>query len=79
MELAAPSLADAVATCIAEGAREIVVVPWFLAPGQHSTRDIPRLADEAAAPHPSVRVRVASPLGAHAKLAELALLRADEI
>jgi sirohydrochlorin ferrochelatase len=79
MELAPPSLADAVAACVAEGARDIIVVPWFLAPGQHSTRDIPRLADEAVAPHPNVRLRVASPLGAHAKLAELALLRADEV
>ena len=78
MELAPPSLAEAVAACVAEGAREIVVVPWFLAPGRHSTRDIPLLADEAAALHPDVRVRVAAPLGAHAKLAELALLRADE-
>ncbi len=78
MELAPPSLAEAVAACVAEGAPEIVVVPWFLAPGQHSTRDIPLLANEAAALHPGVRVRIASPLGAHPKLAELALLRAEE-
>jgi sirohydrochlorin ferrochelatase len=78
MELAPPSLSEAVAACVAGGAREIVVVPWFLAPGQHSTLDIPRLASEAATRHPDVRVRVSAPLGAHAKLAELALLRADQ-
>lgn len=76
MELAPPALADAVADCAREGAREIVVVPYFLAPGSHSTRDIPRLAREAAARHPGVSVRVAEPLGVHPALAEVVLERA---
>jgi len=78
MELAAPSVAEAVDACVAEGAREVVVVPYFLAPGRHSTCDIPRLAREAAARHPGVAVRVAEPLGAHPKLAELVLERATD-
>jgi len=78
MELAAPSVAEAVDACVAEGAREVVVVPYFLAPGRHSTRDIPRLAREAAARHPGVAVRVAEPLGTHPKLAELVLERARD-
>jgi len=78
MELAPPTLADAIEACVAEGAREIVVVPYFLAPGSHSTRDIPALVREAAARHAGLRVRVAKPLGVHPRLAELVLDRARE-
>ncbi len=77
MELAEPSLPDAIAACVAEGAEEVVVQPYFLAPGRHSSEDIPRLTREAAARHPAVRFRVADPLGVHAKLAEVVLERAD--
>jgi len=65
LSLAAPGLAEAIARCVARGAREIVVVPYFLAAGRHATRDIPRLARAAAKEHPGVRVRVAAPLGVH--------------
>ena len=77
MELASPGLADAIAACVAEGAREIVVVPYFLAPGSHSTRDIPQLARDAAANHPGISVRVTAPLGPDPTLARLVLIRAD--
>ena len=42
----------------------------------HGAEDVPRLAQEAAERHPGVSVRVAAPLGPHAKLAEIALERA---
>lgn len=61
-----PTLAEAIADLVARGAREIVVMPCFLAPGRHATRDVPRLARAAAAQHPGVRVRVTAALGAHA-------------
>ncbi len=77
MELAPPSLSDAIDACAADGAQNVAVVPYFLAPGLHSTRDIPRLAEEAARRHPEIAVRVCSPLGAHAKLAEVVLERVD--
>jgi len=78
MELAGPTLAEAVEACVAAGAREIVVVPYFLAPGSHSTRDIPRLARQAAERHPGTEVRVAAPLGVHPALAAVVLDRARE-
>ena len=77
MELAPPSVADAVAACVADGAREIVVVPYFLAPGSHSTGDIPELVREAAVAHPGLSVRVTAPLGPDPALAGLVLQRAD--
>jgi sirohydrochlorin ferrochelatase len=75
LELAPPGLGDALERCAARGAREVVVVPFFLAPGRHSARDIPRLAAEAAARHPEVSIRVAPPLGAHPALVDAVLDR----
>ena len=68
LSLAAPTLPDAIDALAARGTREIVVMPYFLAPGRHATRDVPRLAREAGARHPGVRIRVAKPLGVHAGL-----------
>lgn len=75
LELAAPDLAEAVARCAAHGAREIVVQPFFLAPGRHGSRDIPALAAAAADRHPGVSICVGEPLGAHPLLVEAVLDR----
>ena len=78
LDLAAPDLGEAVARCVARGAREVVVVPFFLAPGRHSARDIPRLAEAAAARHPGVSIRVAPPLGAQPAVVDAVLARLSE-
>lgn len=66
LSLARPSLPEAIDACVAAGAREIVVMPYFLAPGRHASRDVPTLARAARARHPGVRIRVAAALGVHA-------------
>jgi sirohydrochlorin ferrochelatase len=68
MELAAPTIEDAMAACIDQGATEIVIHPYFLAPGRHSTEDIPRMAAEAAAQHGNIPFRVTEPLGLDERL-----------
>ncbi len=76
MELAEPSIATGVQRCVDAGATELLVFPYMLSPGKHSTGDIPRLVHEAAAPHPMLDVRVTGAFGVHEKLAELILARA---
>jgi sirohydrochlorin ferrochelatase len=71
MELAEPTIAQAFARCVAQGARRVVIHPYFLAPGRHSTTDIPRMAAEAAAAHPGVAYVVTSPLGLDPRMAEI--------
>ena len=77
MELAPPDIADAVAACVKAGSTDITVMPYMLAPGRHSTDDIPRMALEAAELHEGVRVRVSEPLGADSRLAEIILTRVE--
>jgi sirohydrochlorin ferrochelatase len=76
MELAEPSISAGVHSCVEAGATELVVFPYMLSPGKHSTGDIPRMVAEAAAAHPTLDVRITSAFGVHEKLAELILGRA---
>lgn len=75
MELAEPTIQQGFDACVAQGAEEIIVHPYFLSPGRHSTSDIPRLVAEAAARHPLVRYRLTEPLGLDRKIGELILER----
>ncbi len=75
LELAPPTIAEAIDACVADGAREIVVHPYFLAPGMHSRRDVPALARAAASKHRGVRVRITAPLGGHDLIVEIVLDR----
>jgi sirohydrochlorin ferrochelatase len=71
MELAKPTLEDAVRACIAQGATRIVVHPYFLAPGRHSTGDIPAMVARMASEHPTIQFHVSEPLGVAPELAEV--------
>jgi len=78
MELAEPTIEQAFAACVAQGARTIVVHPYFLAPGRHSTKDIPRMSRDAAAKYPGVSVSVTEPLGIDPRMIEVILRRVHE-
>ena len=47
MELAEPSIAQAIASCVADGATELIVHPLFLVPGHHLCEQIPQLVESA--------------------------------
>jgi len=76
MELAEPTVAQAFDACVMEGAGHVVVHPYFLVPGRHSTEDIPRMVEEAARRHPGVSYYVTEPLGVHENIIEVILERA---
>ncbi len=78
MELAPPTLAEAFERCAGQGVRSVTVMPYFLGPGRHTTRDIPALVSAVAEAHPEVDLRLAHPLGVHAKLVEVILDRLAE-
>jgi len=64
LELSEPTLDAAVATLADEGHRRIVVLPYFLYPGRHLTRDIPALVEAAAATHPATTLTIGPLFGA---------------
>lgn len=64
LELAEPSIPEGLAACLAEGAREIVVFPYFLAAGTHVVGDIPEAIAAFQAEHPEVRIHLTRHLGA---------------
>jgi sirohydrochlorin ferrochelatase len=76
MELAEPTIPQGFEACVRQGARMVIVHPYFLSPGRHSTSDIPRMVAEAAKRFPDVEYRVTQPLGLHPKIGEVVLERA---
>lgn len=76
MELADPDIAKGFAACVRAGANDVIVFPYMLSPGRHSTNDIPRMVAEAAREFPHVTFSVTPAFGVHEKLAELILDRA---
>jgi sirohydrochlorin ferrochelatase len=68
LELGQPSIPEGIGQAVRDGAREVVVVPYFLSAGRHVAEDIPRLVAEARAQHPGVTIRVTPYLGAAAGL-----------
>jgi sirohydrochlorin ferrochelatase len=79
MELAEPKISQAFDTCVAKGAKEIIVHPYFLAPGRHSTQDIPNMVKDAAKKYPQVSYHITEPLGIHHKIIDVILERAMNI
>jgi sirohydrochlorin ferrochelatase len=77
MELAEPTLADAVEEAVAGGADEVVVQPCFLFDGMHIRRDVPEMLAGFGAAHPGVTFRFGRPLGADARIADILAERAE--
>lgn len=75
MELAEPSLPDAVERVAASGATDVTVLPCFLFMGNHIKHDIPEKVSEAAGPYPGLRFEIREPIGPDPRVAELLLDR----
>lgn len=65
MELAEPDIAQAFRRCVEQGAKRIIVFPYFLSPGRHWSEDIPALVEQAATDHADVEWLVTAPFGLH--------------
>lgn len=77
MELAEPSIADAFARCVEQGATRVVAHPFMLTKGRHVSEDIPRLVAEAAELHEGIEFVIAAPLGSHDGVIEAVVARCD--
>jgi sirohydrochlorin ferrochelatase len=78
LEIAEPDIAQGIANCVAEGAEEIIVHPYFLSPGRHTTQDIPAQVALAAQQYPGIQIQISEPLGGHAALLDIVLDRVSD-
>ncbi|CAN6827364.1 unnamed protein product, partial [Brassica oleracea] len=65
MELAEPSIKSAFSLCVQQGAKRVVVSPFFLFPGRHWHQDIPALTADAAKEFSDISYLITAPLGLH--------------
>jgi sirohydrochlorin ferrochelatase len=78
LELAEPSIEEGGARCVAAGAGQIIMLPYFLSAGVHVRRDLTALKERLASRFPGVMFRLAEPLGRHRGLLEIVEERARE-
>ena len=79
LEIASPSIPEAIEACIGAGATSVVIVPYFLAAGRHVAEDIPRIVQPVAAQHPHVDIHIAPYVGALESVTTLILESAHKI
>jgi sirohydrochlorin ferrochelatase len=73
LQHATPGLREAIAHCIQQRAKKIVIVPFFLQLGTHVTADIPQLVDELRHGHPEIEIALTEPVGSHPLLVDAVL------
>lgn len=77
LEIAKPSIKDALRQQIANGAVNIVVLPYFLSAGRHVLIDIPEQIGQISVEAPTIKINIASYLGASEKIDDLLIDQAS--
>lgn len=73
LELAEPSIPEGIDSCIAAGATEVVVMPYFLSAGRHVVEDVPTIVQRKQAEYPDVKICFSTYLGASSVMPQLIL------
>ena len=71
LEFAAPSLEESMRSCIDKGMSEMVILPYFLASGNHVTRDIPEVLQNIQASYPKVKITLKEHVGSSPGMVDL--------
>ncbi len=77
LELSPPTVPAAIDELVAQGARQVLVLPYLLLHGRHSRADLPRFAAEAESRHPGVVVTVGPPVGVSEVVLQVLLAAAN--
>ncbi len=75
LELAEPDIPAAAARCVARGATEVRMLPYFLSMGVHVAEDLEEHRAAFLKQYPDVQFEVRPPLGLHPKLVEVVIER----
>jgi sirohydrochlorin ferrochelatase len=76
LELGEPDLPGAVARLAAAGVSCVVIVPYFVMPGLHLERDLPRIVEGISREHAGLKIQVTPPLDGHPAMTQILLDRA---
>ena len=77
LEMAEPTISDAIQSCITAGATKVLVVPYFLAAGRHVTDDIPHQIQLKQAEYPEIDIQIKPYLGSVTDMPALLLQIAE--
>ncbi len=75
LQFVKPDITETLDACVKEGAKKVVIHPYFLSSGMHVTSDIPEIIGEAKKKYPDVEFIYTEPLGIHKKMAEVVVER----
>ncbi len=75
LQFCAHDLPSAVGEAVKDGAKKVIIIPYFLHLGNHMIHDIPAEIDALRGKYPDVKIDLAEHLGVHPKLAEIVLER----
>ena len=73
LELTTPTIQEGIQALVGKGADQLVVLPYFLAPGTHVIDDLPELMAVAKGAHPEVSFTVMPHLGGFDGIIDLIL------
>jgi sirohydrochlorin ferrochelatase len=79
LELASPTIDEAAAECVGQGARRVVLVPYFLSAGIHVKRDLAEFQTRLGQRYPEVGFLLAEPMGKHCLLADVVADRVTDV
>jgi sirohydrochlorin ferrochelatase len=74
-----PLLGEALARCIARGASEVALLPYFLVPGRFVRADLPRALEDLRQQHSAIPLTLARCFEDHLALERLVLKRAEAL
>lgn len=73
-----PHFSEVFEKCVAEGAKNIILIPYFLHTGLHIVLDIPKMMQEKVKEFPDVKLILGKPLGFDECLVDLVARRIEE-
>jgi len=73
LELAEPSIPDGIETCVQAGAKEVIVLPYFLSAGRHVATDIPDEVAIKQKEYPELKIEIAPYLGSSEQMTHILL------
>lgn len=78
MQFLGPTFDEVFDQCAANGAKRIIVIPYFLHLGVHMQQDIPEMLREKAGSHPEIEIILGKNLGYDERLADIVIQRIAE-